>query len=143
MTNYTPVSSGVLQGVTRQFGWSGTIQLRSTKNYCLFDLVFTRYSNSIHSINHIAPSGKSDHAILQVNFAVSNLPAANGIDWESISKMAHDQWYLIKITILLLQHRFLPVGPVSRRRTLTQSETQTCTKKETFGVCPVQEQPIG
>ncbi len=39
------------------------------------DLVFSKYSSSIHSINHLAPSGKSDHATLQVKFAVSDLPA--------------------------------------------------------------------
>ncbi len=46
--------------------------------------------------------------------------AANGIDWASISLMAHvnDQWYHIKKSILLLQDRFVPFGPVSRRRAL-------------------------
>ncbi len=105
------------------------------------DLVFSKYINSIHSINHLAPLGKSDHATLQVNFAVSALPAgnlskpkwrynkanaqgllcaANGIDWASISQMAHvnDQWCHSKKSILLLQHRFVPFSPVSRRRTL-------------------------
>ncbi len=84
----------------------------------ILDLVFSKYSSSIRSINHLAPLGKSDHAALQVNFAVSDLPAgnvskpkwrfnkanvqgllcaANGIDWVSISQMAHvnDQGYHI------------------------------------------------
>ncbi len=96
------------------------------------NLVFSKYSSRIHSINH-PPLGKSDHATLQVNFAVSDLPAgniskpkwcydnanvqgllcaANGIDWASISQMAHenDQWYHITKSILLLQDRLsLPV----------------------------------
>ncbi len=43
----------------------------------MLDLVFSKYSSSIHSINHLAPLGKSDHATLQVNFAASGLPAGN------------------------------------------------------------------
>ncbi len=43
----------------------------------ILDLVFSKYSSSIRSINHLAPLGKSDHAALQVNFAVSDLPAGN------------------------------------------------------------------
>ncbi len=107
----------------------------------ILDLVFSKNSSSIQPINHLAPLGKSDHAILQVNFAASDLPpeniskhkwryyktniqgllcAANGIDWASISQLAHvnAQWYHIKKSILLLQDRFVPFGPVSRRRTL-------------------------
>ncbi len=114
---------------------------RTGKLPSILDLVFSKYSRSIHFINHLAPLGKSDHAILQVNFAASDLPAenisktkwrynkanvqgilcaANGIDWASISQMAHvnDQWYRIKKSILILQDRFIPFGPVSRRRTL-------------------------
>ncbi len=50
----------------------------------------------------------------------SSLCAANGIDWASISQMAHvnDQWYHIKKSILLFLVRFVPFGPVSRRTTL-------------------------
>ncbi len=44
--------------------------------------------------------------ILKLTYG-GRLCAANGIDWESVSKMAHDQWYLIKISILLLQDRFM------------------------------------
>ncbi len=89
------------------------------------DLVFSKLSSSILSINHLAPLGKSDHATLQVNFAMSQLPAgnlskpkwrynkanvqgllcaANGLDWASISQMTlvNDQWYHIKKSILLL-----------------------------------------
>ncbi len=49
------------------------------------------------------------------------LCAANGIDWTSISQMAHvnDQWHQLRIFFLLLQDRFVPFGPVSRRRTLS------------------------
>ncbi len=48
------------------------------------------------------------------------LCAACGIDWASISQMAHlnDQWYHIQKSILLLQDRFVLFGPVSRRRNL-------------------------
>ncbi len=53
----------------------GTGHLPST-----LDLVFSKYSSSIHFINHLAPLGKSDHVTLQVNFAASDLPV------ESISK---------------------------------------------------------
>ncbi len=97
----------------------------------ILDLVFSRYSSSIHSINHLAPLNKSDYVTLQVNFAASDLPAGNifkpkwrynkanvqgllcavnSIDWASISQMAHvnDQRYHIKKSILLLQDRFVP-----------------------------------
>ncbi len=40
-------------------------------------LVFSKYTSSINSINHHAPLGKSDHATLRVNFAVSDRPAEN------------------------------------------------------------------
>ncbi len=99
------------------------------------DLVFSKYSSSIRSINHLALFDKSDHATLQVNFSVSDLPAGNlskpkwrynkayiqgilcaacGIDRASISQMTHvnDQWYHIKKSIQLLQDRFVPFGPV-------------------------------
>ncbi len=84
----------------------------------ILDVVFAKYRRSIRFINHLVPWAKSDHAALQVNFAVSDLPAgnvskpkwrynkanvqgllcaANGIDWVSISQMAHvnDQGYHI------------------------------------------------
>ncbi len=96
----------------------------------ILDIVFSRYINSIHSINHFAPLSKSDHAGLQVNIAFSDLPAGNifkpkwrynvqgllcvvnSIDWASTSQMAHvnDQWYHIKKSILLLQDRFVLFG---------------------------------
>ncbi len=104
----------------------------------ILDLVFFKYSSSIHSINHLVPLGKSGHATLQVNFAASDLPAgkskpklrfnkantqgllcaANSIDWASISQMAHvnDQWYHMNKSILLLQDRFVPFGPMSQWR---------------------------
>ncbi len=75
------------------------------------DLVFSKYSSSITSINDLAPLSKSCHDTLQVNFAVSKLLAekklskpnwrydwtivlgllcvANGIDWASISQKTH------------------------------------------------------
>ncbi len=43
----------------------------------ILDLVFSKYSSSTLSINYLAPLGKSDHAALQVNFAVPELPAGN------------------------------------------------------------------
>ncbi len=80
----------------------------------IFIIVFSK-SNSILSINYLAPLGISDNATLQVKFAVSELPAgnlskpkwrnnianlqglldaANGIDWASISQMTlvNDHW---------------------------------------------------
>ncbi len=38
----------------------------------ILDLIFSKYSSNILAINHLAPLGKSDHATLQVNFAVSS-----------------------------------------------------------------------
>ncbi len=61
----------------------GTGQLPSILN-----LVFSNYSSSIHSINHLAPFGKSDHATLEVKFAVSDLPAGN---------ICKTKWLLIKV----------------------------------------------
>ncbi len=43
----------------------------------ILDLVYSKYSSSIHFINQIATLGKIDHASLQVNFAVSDLAAGN------------------------------------------------------------------
>ncbi len=44
---------------------------------CILHLVFSNYSNSILSISHLAPFGKSDHATLQVKFVASDLPAGH------------------------------------------------------------------
>ncbi len=41
------------------------------------DLVFSKYSSTIHSINHLAPTGKSGHVTLQVKFGVSDLPVSD------------------------------------------------------------------
>ncbi len=41
------------------------------------DLDFYKYSSGIRSIDHLAQLGKSDHPTLQLNFAVSDLPAGN------------------------------------------------------------------
>ncbi len=43
----------------------------------ILNLVFSKYSSSIHSINHLTLLDKSDHATLQVYFTASDLPAGN------------------------------------------------------------------
>ncbi len=103
----------------------------------ILDLVFSKYSSSIHSINHLAHLGKSDHATLQVNFVASDLPAGN------ISK---PKWRYNKANVqgllcaAMVSHQevysttsrpFCPFRScvTTKDPSLAQSETQTCNKK--------------
>ncbi len=131
------------------------------------DLVVSRYSSSILSINHVAPLDVSDNATLQVNFAVSELPAGN----LSKPKWSYDKanvpgfCVLLPVSTGLQYHKWhtwmindthweidstssRPFCPfrscvTTKNTSLAQSETQTCTKKWPRGVRPAQEQPFG
>ncbi len=77
---FNSLSNKVLTAAVEEFLHQTAMSpTRSRTGHFLFtlDLVFSKYSSSILSINYLVPLGKSDHATLLMKFAVSELPAGN------------------------------------------------------------------
>ncbi len=131
------------------------------------DVVFSKYSCSILPINHLTPLGKSDHAALQVNFALPKIPAemypnknvvmiklthkglcvlltvSTGPQYHKLHAWTTNGTKLRKSSCYCKTVWHFRSSVTTKNTSLAQDETQTCPKKWTFGVRPQHDQHIG